>query len=435
MSRLRGVAANPSATGPLLELLAERDDSMALTLLGRETLPATVVERLAAHPDPQVRRELAGHPSTPGPVLERLARDADPWVRADAASAVGLSEETVMELADDPDAFVRFRVALRRPSQAILRKLLTDPDDEVRRSALSGVSGPLPLRLAEPFFDETGYYREVAIALVELTPELIARFRTEPDALARNPTLPSDLMARLAVGHALALAENPALPDEVLATLVSARDPEVHRELLRRDTLPDHLRRRLLAADEDDEPLPFVPSLDQRHAGLDLRLSYVDHPNPAFRRTVARSTDLPPDAVARLAADEDFPVRLLLCESNPDAPPEVLVEVAETYGGYSRWDMYRHPRLPADAVARAAASEDDTVRHAVASRADLPPDLLARLLADGDIEVRRAAAANPALPLATVRALLDDPDLAEAAASNPALDADELSRIVSGGPS
>jgi hypothetical protein len=352
-----------------------------------------------------------------------------------------------LALAADPDPEVRRRATFGGLPTEALHRLVGDPDRAVREAALSRarIDAPtdtIPAHLAEPFVAGGGWYRETAIAMVDLTPALIGRFRDDRAALARNPSLPPDLMPGF-LDVAPALAENPALPAAMLDRLVATMDPEVHRELLRRTDLPDGLRRRLVAADEDDEPLPTVPSLDPERAGLEERLSYLDHPNPAFRRTLALSPDLPPAAVHALAADPDWPTRLLVCERHGDVvAPEVLAEVATAHPGHSRWDLLRNPRLPVEVAVRhlAGAADDPLARQAVATRPDTPPDVLVRLLDDPEPGVGSSAAANPGLPADRLRALLDGDDLLlrEAAAGNPALSAEELERIsasASGGPS
>jgi hypothetical protein len=477
---LRGVAANPSTPLPLLLRLAERPD-LAHALLSRADLPPPVAERLSVRPEAEVRRRLVAHRSTVDRVRVALARDPDPRVRAEVACPTALWGEPALPtpaavkaalavdpepavraalarnrlvpgsarapLAGDPDPEVRRCAALCRLPTGVLYRLVGDTDRTVRRTALMTASlhapaGTLPVSLAEPFLLEDDWYRRQAVSMVALTPALVERFRDERAALAANASLPPDLMPGF-LDVAPALAENPALPGPMLDALVATMDPEVHRELLRRTDLPDRLRRRLLAADEDDEPLPAVPSLDPQRAGLEERLSYLDHPNPAFRRAVALSPDLPAAAVHTLAADPDWPTRLLVCERHGDVvPPEALAEAATTHPGHTRWDLLRNPRLPVGVAVRhlADAADDPLARQAVATRPDLPPDVLLRLLDDPEPGVRYSAAANPALPADRVRELLDGDDAAlrEAAAGNPALPVAELERLTasaSGGPS
>lgn len=195
--------------------------------------------------------------------------------------------------------------------------------------------------------------------------------------------------------------------------------------------LPDRLRRRLTSVD-DEEPLSTVYSLLPSQAPLEERLSYLDNPHPAFRRTLALADDLPAEAVRKLALDPDFDTRLLICERYSDVPPESVAEVADHHRGHTRLDLLRHPCLPAGTLPRHAAREVPVERAAVDSRPDLPESLVLQLLSDPVGSVRQAAAASPSLPPDRLDGLLTDPDrhVREGAASNPGLPVDHMRRIL-----
>lgn len=484
---LCGLAANPAAPPPVLLRLAvhQRNDSLALScaLLGRAHVPPEVAQVLAGRPETEVRRRLAAHPSTPEKircglgsdtepivrveiaawpgswvdlprarpvtaaplpvaVYRRLAADAEPSVRAAVGKNRHVPQDVRAVLAGDADPEVRRCAALRNLPPAVLHQLMGDTDRAVRQAALmtAAVHAPqatISTELAAVFQQDSAYYRQTAVELIELTPSLLAHLLAMPDmheALARNPSLPAEQMRAFLDDASLgtALAGNRCLPMPLLEELVTTEDPGVHRELLRRVELPDGLRRRLIAASEDDEPLPMAASLLPDHAGLEERLSYLDHPNPAFRRAVAFSPDLPQDAVRRLAEDPDFVTRLLICERHSDVPPTALADLVERWHGHSRWDLLRHPRLPAEAVLDHAASDSPQDREAIASRPDLPPELALRLIADPVANVRRAAAGNPNLSRDRLRQLLSHPDalLREGAASNPALPVEDMEQLL-----
>lgn len=484
---LCGLAANPAAPLPVLLRLAahQRRGSPALScaLLGRAHVPPAVARALAQHPETEVRRRLAAHPSTPEEIRCALGRDSEPIVRVEVAAwpgswvglprtrpvtaaplpvavyrrlaadamssvraAVGKNRHVPQVvravLAGDADPEVRRCAALRGLPPAVLHQLMGDTDRAVRQAALMAAAVHAPevtvsAELAAIFQQDSAHYRQTAVELVELTPSLLAHLLASPDlheALARNPSLPTEQMRAFLdnAGLCAALAGNRCLPVPLLEELVATGDPEVHRELLRRVELPDGLRRRLIAAGEDDEPLPIAASLLPDHAGLEERLSYLDHPNPAFRRTLAFSPDLPQDAVRRLAEDPDFVTRLLVCERHSDVPSATLVDMVERWQGHSRGDLLRHPRLPAEAVLGHAAGDSPRDREAVASRPDLPPELALRLLADPVAGVRRTAASNPNLSHDRLHQLLTDPDplLREGAAGNPSLPVEDMEQLL-----
>ncbi|WP_212823642.1 hypothetical protein [Catellatospora sp. TT07R-123] len=488
---LCGLAANPVTPEQLLVRLAALPDGGLLgptvALLEREHLPAPVAEALLRHPHPEIRRRLAGHrplparvllilaedpeaivraqaaasftitgaadqassenvvdPST-ADVLGRLARDVSPQVRAEIARNHGVPADIRATLVEDPDPEVRRCVALRALPDAALYRLMHDSAAQVRQTALmtAVVCSPharFPQDLFDRFAAGSAYTRQSAATLVILTPALLDRLWAQPDlrgGLAANTSLPVEQMRACLADADLAaeLAGNPALPAALLDELVDTGWPQVHRELLERVDLPPRLLRRLVEADERRWPMPLVSSLLPEHASLAERLSYLDHPHRAFRRTLAFSSDLPADAVARLATDSDFSTRLLICERYRDVPPQALVEVLARWKGHSREKLLRHPALPTAAMAGYAAGDSPRDRAAVASRPDAPVEVLQRLLADPVLHVRTAAAANPALPDEALQRLLTDPDatLREAAASNPALPVEQLERLFADG--
>ncbi|MFF5019944.1 hypothetical protein [Streptomyces sp. NPDC001165] len=49
--------------------------------------------------------------------------------------------------------------------------------------------------------------------------------------------------------------------------------------------------------------------------------------HPWLRHSAAVCPALPPDLVELLARDEDFAVRLLLCEFHPEPPPQLLLDL------------------------------------------------------------------------------------------------------------
>lgn len=476
---LEGLAVNPMAP---VEVQLKIAGAAPLALLGREHLPPQVADVLARNGDIAVRRRLAGHPSTPDALRHALACDAAPDVRAEVAAwpssvidlpwphcreAEPLAFEVYQGLAADPEPAVRAALGRNRHAPQAVRALLADDaDPEVRRcaglydlpiavllrllgdevhavrqSALMSFSvyapeATFPLRLAE-LFQGDAFYGGSVIEQVELTDDLFERLWENPDLrhlLASNPSLPPDRMHALISDPELraAVASNPCLPATLLEELVATEDPEVHRELLRRMDLPDALRRRLVAAGEEEEPLPTVSSLLPSQASLGERLSYLDHPNPAFRRTLALADDLPGEAVRKLAVDPDFDTRLLICERYTDVPPESVAEIADRHRGHNRLEVLRHPRLPVETLPGHAARDVPVEREAVASRPDLPESLVLQLLSDPVGSVRQAAAASPSLPADRLDQLLTDADryLREGAASNPGLPVARMRRLL-----
>ncbi|MFF0254722.1 hypothetical protein ACFYPW_19705 [Micromonospora zamorensis] len=92
--------------------------------------------------------------------------------------------------------------------------------------------------------------------------------------------------------------------------------------------------------------------------------------------------------------------------------------------------MSELPQFPTDGLARFADDPDPAVRRLVALDPHADPELVDRLSTDPDANVRQAMAGSPRLPAPRIVALLDDPELAEAAAANPALTVDQMEQIL-----
>jgi hypothetical protein len=157
-------------------------------------------------------------------------------------------------------------------------------------------------------------------------------------------------------------------------------------------------------------------------ASLDVRLAHVDSPFAFCRRAVALSKPLPAAAIARLAADEDFSVRLLLAETHPELPADLFATVLPR-SGHAAWLLSSHPSIPPDLLVTMAASDNDKNRNVAATSPHLPAATAATLATHRDATTRRYVAGNDALPLPDLLRLLHDRNHAvvTAAASNPRL--------------
>lgn len=347
--------------------------------------------------------------------------------------------------------------------------LLADPDDEVRERAEDH------LRHEDPAWVES------------VLPEQSCHARTGillHDALSRA-VVDSVLTAPAGPGDRAMIAANPSLPPDVVVLLAADPDPEVRWEITRRADLGpaerralvtdpdpgvrrmlarhpdlDHDERRVLAADPDpkvrlsvsvhpawteeeraaidyevplDEPFCFYPErLVPRDPEAVRRDALSAH--PMLRREAAREHSLPPDLVARLAADDDLGVRVLLAQNHPDAPSALLLRSFLEYTGPERAHLVTRPNFPTDGLAVHAEDEDPAVRALAARDPETPPATVERLTRDPDPAVRAAFARHPNLPPDRLAELLDDEELAHHAAANPALAESTLRALVAALP-
>ncbi|MFF9765841.1 hypothetical protein ACF1GT_04375 [Streptomyces sp. NPDC014636] len=343
--------------------------------------------------------------------------------------------------------------------------LLADPDDTVRERAQelarwqdpAWVESVLPPR---PCHGRTDILLNRALSAAVVEGVLTAP--ADPDeraTIALNPTLPPDAVVRLAADPDPKVRERIAGRAELRPAerraLVADPDPQVRRAAARHPRLgPDELR--ALAADPDPEVRLAVsvhPALsEEERAGIDCRAPldrrFGFHPasreprepadlrrdalsgHPMLRRRAAREHTLPADLVARLAEDDDLGVRVLLAQNHPDAPAALLLRSFLEYTGEERERLPARPNFPRTGLARLAGHADPEVRVLAARDPRTAPAVVERLTRDPDPGVRAALARHPNLPAHRLAELLADPELAHAAAANPALERETVDRLV-----
>ena len=401
------LAARPDLLPDAAGTLATHPDALVRTKLASSAGARHAFARLAEDEDVGVRRALATNEggyrrdsagSRPGPAVRELAHDPDVEVRRGVAAWA--PREAVLHLVADPSPLVRAAVATDPLPEPAIRALLTDVAPEVRESALSGGTVPPDLVVAL-VTDPDASTRAAAAAKLPLTEDLAAGLAADPDPWVREHVV-----------------RNPDLPLPLLLRLADDPDEDVRAAVMVHPDLPTDVRARVEAtvALEWHHVAHWLT-----HAPLAQRLEHVDSPFVFFRRALAFTSDLPVDAVRRLAADTDHSVRLLLAEHHPDAPGELIADLIPC--GHATWELIKHPNLTVEALTSFAESDDEYARLPAATNPRLPPAVIVRLLDSTHHNTRVTAAANPALPEPVLRRLLSDGDsaLVTAAASNPAI--------------
>ncbi|MEU8777064.1 Mucin-2 [Streptomyces sp. NPDC048606] len=450
-SALDGVARNPALPTPLLlRLLAFEGDGYGppRQAVQRAGLPEEAVALILAHPVRNARTHLAMSTGADPEQRARLVDDPSPKVRAALAfgsedhtprtTVQPLADAVCARLLDDPDAFVRealldsphlapsFTTALAthhdpaarlravRDWEALAQgdrsALAADPDPDVRRAAALWACRHDAHLTAELLHDPQAAPEALRHGLLRRADaERCLAERTHLAALAENPSLPADLVERLAVD-----------PDEDVRLAVSVR-PEL-----------DEARRMAIDFTVGDLARGDVAWVRDGRADPDVLRRAATSAHPLLRRAVARSPHLPPDLLRTLVRVEDPVVEAHLGIHHPDPSEEVLMRVYARLGGtFSAWMAETHPRFRREGLAaRYADHPDGHFRRLAVRDPAATPALIESLSHDPTVRTRQEAARDPRLPLPRLREALAVPELASSAGANPALPEAEMTAVL-----
>ncbi|MGA4542021.1 hypothetical protein ACPA54_18730 [Uniformispora flossi] len=350
----------------------------------------------------------------PNPAVRRLVVDSDhiedPAIR--------------LRFLDDPDATIRFR-ALREASgwvdpwgkalvsEAVLSRLVRDPDPRVRRSLL--LHGNLPeTDLLALTADADDKVRTAAVG--ELLRRRQAAARDDAVPRARMDHDPFDYEYR-SNSHAR-LSDDPDLAPELLAELAESDDDRIRIAISLRPELTD--AERLAIRDTVHPYRHTIPRwIRAAYGSPDTLRRIASSAHPLMRRSAATAPRLPADVVAALASDEDLFVRLTLAQHCDDAPAELVLDMYANWNG-ARWDDLRfRPTYPWHDIERLVSHPSRRVRWTATMSDYLTPDLAVRLIADEYAEVRAGALRSRHLPVEVLMKLL--PQHPRHAAANPNL--------------
>ena len=327
-----------------IAMCAALDDEMQPSAATRWGCPRAVLDRLASHPEREVRLAAAGSPWCPTRVLVRLRSHPD--ARTAAAALINPAMPTthlvravderrhpmrhvvaatanpncpqplLLQLARDDNPAVRATVAANHacPSH-VVASLAGDREMEVRRHAVGNAS--CTARMLQDFAAASGEDPALLAALAEnpaCGADLLRSLAGHSDetvrcAAAEHRSCPTDALAALAAGSsvaaAAAAAENPNCPAGIIAALAhggshvairaaAASNPNCDLELLRSLATSSEILIRWAAAEN-----PACPS--------DILEALAEDPELTVRRTVAAHPGTRPSTLEQLTADSEDP--------------------------------------------------------------------------------------------------------------------------------
>jgi hypothetical protein len=358
---LNGLAYNPAASGPVLQRILtanERLDYSGFWLEIRE-LTAEAGAVLVRHPDRKVRFQLTQNPSLSLDALAVLGKDPDRVVKM-------LALESIQRR--DPE----------------LHRVLA-PESHGPNATGDAAPSSLPAR--------TPLTETEALALV-----------TSPDRLVR--------------AHA---AWDERVPQDVALTLADDPEPQVRLYLSMREDLSEDQRSAIAyVVPHGYHQVPgWLTGLMKNPQAI---AEYARSSHVLIRRSVAMAKHLPPEAVALLAQDEDFFVKLTLADRCLDAPHELIIEMFSCWHGL-RWSALRYrPNFVRNGMAADFAVHSNArLRWAALDDPEASPELVEALSHDPSGTVYPWAISDPRLPTARLQEALGDGRTALSAARNSRL--------------
>ncbi|MFD8141485.1 hypothetical protein [Streptomyces sp. NPDC059708] len=281
-----------------------------------------------------------------------------------------------------PDLWPRFPVAVRE-------RLLADPAPEVREALAKMLPGP-QRHLGPP-------------------PSAEARIQ-DPDPAVRR-----------------SVAEDPRAPAALALRLSRDPDDAVRLALSMREDLTEAQRSAIAYVVPHGYHVPPRWIVERGHEPEIARRAAASG-HVLLRRSIAMQRHLPSDVVERLADDEDFFVRLTLCQYSDQAPHELVVEMYAHWHGLMWSGLRFHPNFARPGLARYVDHPNPRLRHAALDDPDGGPDLVMQLIDDPDVGCR--ALRDPRLPSDELLRRLALPGSARDAAANPALPPETMHRLL-----
>lgn len=395
---------------------------------------------------PALVRGLSRNPALPDDLVPQILEHPAANV-VDVMYGREWSDELFDIVAAHPN--VRIREMLARSSQVTSEqraRLVDDPAFDVVMALVEGpFTQPLPVwayrKLAEhpklrrwltvPLLGPSELSRAAVAAFADLEDQEIAAWARAAPAPEPEPMTAERARTVAAGGSAWEkanLALEPVLPADVVTALSADPDQKVRTYVSMRPELSEQQRAAIgyqVSANDRLPRLAWVLEAD----GEQLQ-RYVSSAHPGLRRSAACNKKLTADQIATLGADDDFPVRLLLCENQDAVPTDLVVRTYLEAQVITRGELLSHPAIIGADLTRYADSPHWGARALVVLDRRAPTDLIERLSQDEHPGVRNWVARDARLSRQRLLELLEDPVTAEAAAANPNLPVELMTAIL-----
>ena len=414
-SIIESIGHNPSAPTDILLRILDHFPWAVRDRIAYQTLTDDLVDGVTAHPEARVRGWLAENLNATPEQRARLVDDPSPMVRMVCAEgptwfrkrADPLPESAQRRLLNDPEPLVRREAALALRSLTLAAELHDDPDPLRRRTACRAWDLLDEKAHRRLLADEEPSVRAAAACQVsDIDPDATDIYlaaveqekfwdRSVLESAAVHPGTAERLVRGGTSAHRAAMALNPHVGKDLAMEL--AGDPEHHVRMMlaSRPDLTEEERAAIdYLIDERDRlnPLPWVYAVTDADRLRELAQSG----NILIRRSLAYNRHLSQDVVDLLSADDDFAVRILLCENQPTVSPDVLWDTFDrSYSVVASSMIQLNPNFPRERIARPAGPPP------------LPIEHLATLVDDPDDEVAGRAMVNPGLLVEIMHTLLD----------------------------
>ena len=205
--------------------------------------PEAELLALAHDPDDKVRMRLAWSSQTPASVLTVLSEDASAVVRSTVAENPNTPPELLVAMAQDSGETVRMAVAANPNTPIAILVTFAQVDSSNIRESLSGNPSVPPQVLS----------RILTVLMAD------PRTRSLPwrlNAIARNPSTPSESLKLLSTQHAdvrAAVAGNPSTPHDLLVALARDKAKSVRAAIVSNPAAPEDLRSAALELNESTQ--------------------------------------------------------------------------------------------------------------------------------------------------------------------------------------